>query len=288
MKSFGVLVALLAVSFAYAADFVAPKLTGPVVDEVGLLSSSEQSKIETLLRTMHAQGAEKGIQMNIVIPTSLQGLEIEEYGIKLAEAWKLGQSKTDRGLILIVAPEERAMRLEVGYGLEGELPDARAKQILDNTLKPFFRASRFGDGLLAAIYEISERTGIDLSSAEVAKPSRRTAERRSGGGFSGGDLWKLFLFLAFFAGIKRLAMVLGGGAIGYFAAMVTGIFAPMLGLLLGAFGGLVLGLLLIRGGFSSGHVLRGGRGRGGFGGGGFGSWGGGGGGFGGGGASSRW
>lgn len=277
------------VSSVRAASFVAPTLTGPVVDEVGLLSANESQKIERLLRAMKER---VNVQMNVLIPKSLQGLEIEQYGIQVAEKWKLGQADTDRGLILIVAPEERAMRLEVGYGLEGDIPDAIAKRILDDTMKPFFRESRFGDGILAAVYSVGDRVKLSFDGNE--RPQSRS-RRGSGSGGGGGELLKALFFLGIFAtqvaGIRRLLTAATVGGLGYLGALVTGLFAPMLGLVVGGALGLFLGFLFFRGDPIGRSILWSGRsGRGGFGGGGFGGggWGGGGGGFGGGGASSRW
>jgi uncharacterized protein len=137
-----------------------PYLSGPVVDEIQLLNASERNQIVDLLKKMHLSGK---AQMAVLIPQSLQGFDIETYSIAVAEAWKLGSQKTDQGVILVIAPKERSMRIEVGYGLEGDLTDAFCSKIIHEVLAPYFRAGRFSDGILLAIESIAQKINIDLT-----------------------------------------------------------------------------------------------------------------------------
>jgi uncharacterized protein len=264
-------------------EFRVPALSGPVVDEVGWLSASESARIERVLREMHRQGK---AQMAVYIPASLQGYDIASASIKVAEAWKLGKKETDRGVILIVAPKEREMRLEVGYGLEGVLTDAHSRRILDTVLKPHLRESRPGDGIYATVTTVAETIGTDFSA--VPENERPVAPTRANRKFPIGQLLPLVLLAFFFA--RSIRAVLAGGLAGGAAFLLSGqiLFA-------------VLAFIVLAGifsprrrGFGGGFGGWGGGGFGGFGGGGglggggFGGFGGGGGGFGGGGASSRW
>lgn len=244
-----------------------PYLTGPVVDEAGLLDADTRTRVETVLRSLRREGAPKGhspgtgpgsdgsgagFQMQVYIPASLADLPIEEFSIRVAESWKIGRKGEDRGLLLVIAPHERKMRFEVGYGLEGEITDAFAKHVLDDVLKPYFRDQRYGDGILAATGEIARKLGVDASATAVS-PARGRG-RSSGIPIPGGLLIFLLLPLVFFLVMAQMR-------------------SEQRGLLRrrgGGFGGW--------GGFGGGWG----------GGGGGGGWGGGGGGFGGGGSSSSW
>jgi uncharacterized protein len=162
-----------------ATKVVVPYLSGPLVDEVGLLSSSEKARIEQVLLALKAT---QKAQMVVLIANSLQGFEIEDYSIAVAEAWKLGKKSVDNGLLLIIAPNERRMRLEVGYGLEGNLPDAISIRLLDETLKPYFKAQQFGNGIMALLSQIGERVGaLGIAgeiNREIAPPPQSRQQKR--------------------------------------------------------------------------------------------------------------
>ncbi len=197
--------ALLAflLSFAASAAIEVPFLSGPVVDEVGALSATEKARLVSSVEAVNASGK---AQMAILIPRSLQGEEIEPYSIAVVEKWKLGKKGKDDGVLFVVAPNERRMRFEVGYGLEGTLTDLATKRILDDVVAPYLKASRFGDGLLAAVAAVAEKIGVEGQDIQAPAAPRRqrtnfpwtlifillyvlfTAIRRSGGGgrFRGG------------------------------------------------------------------------------------------------------
>jgi uncharacterized protein len=276
------LACLLSAPFAARADapdpFRVPELTGPVVDEANWLSPSDRERIAERVRAFLAQGK---AQMAVYIPATLQGYDIETASIRVAEKWGLGGKKDDRGVLLVVAPKERQMRIEVGYGLEGELTDARSRRILDDILKPHLRDSRPGDGILAtvdAIGRVLESPGVDVKLPGEDVPFGTVV---------------LLLVIGLVVGGSIFAFLFGGVAGG-------GIWLLTRNLLLASFAFMFVSSIFrrrSRGLFSSGWGRHSGGGwgsfggwggGGGFGGGGGGGWSGGGGGFGGGGSSSSW
>jgi uncharacterized protein len=134
---------------AAAVEF--PKLTGRVVDEVGLLDPSEQ---ERLAEKLEAHEKETGNQVVVVTVDSLQGRPMEDYGRELGNFWGIGQKGKNNGVLLIVAPHERMARIEVGDGLEAVLTNKRSQWIMDNVMVPAFAAGRFGAGIAAGVDEI--------------------------------------------------------------------------------------------------------------------------------------
>lgn len=144
-----VLFILCITTVAAAVDF--PKLTGRVVDEVGLLDPSER---ERLAERLEAHEKETGNQVVVVTVDSLQGRPIEDYGRELGNFWGIGQKGEDSGVLLIVAPHERMARIEVGYGLEAVLTNKKSQWIMDNVMVPAFAAGRFGAGIAAGVDEI--------------------------------------------------------------------------------------------------------------------------------------
>ena len=144
--------------------FDVPKLTGPVVDEMSFYSSEEFQNLSALLN----QFAEKSeMQMAVLIPKSLQGLPIEDYSIKVTDVWKLGRKKNDLGLLFIVAPIEKKMRLEVGYGLEGDIPDVIAKRLVSDIVRPYFKQQKFYQGTKALIFQIAQIKNVKLEGAQA-------------------------------------------------------------------------------------------------------------------------
>ncbi len=223
-----------------------PKHTGPVVDLAGVLSRGDQAKIAaSLLQFQQTYGP----QLQVLVVPSLEGESIEGYSIKVVDKWKLGAKGKDDGVLLLVAIESRKVRIEVGRGLEGDLPDVIAGRIIRTGIVPFFKQGQTGAGILVGLGMIAESAGGKLEN--VPAPRLRQAKR------SKGSLGYLL-----FIGMFLIAPLFGG------RRRRGGVGSALLG-----------GLLM-------GAALSGGRHGGGFGGGGFG--GGGGGGFSGGGASGSW
>ena len=279
-----------------------PRLQGYVNDYAGMISPSARSKIEQGLRAFEQSDS---TQIVILTIPSLEGENIEEFGIKVGETWKIGQQVKDNGILFIVSKQERKIRIEVGRGLEGKLTDLMSGRIIDRVIKPRFSAGDFDGGFIAGVSSV-----IDATRGEF-KAEQRPAQRGQKGI---SPFLSIFLFFAVFTIIMgSLSRVLGGviAAIGlptfvYLAVLPVGIPLMILLAVVGFGGGFFLPRL-----FSSGGSRRAGNrhhhgsgffygpGMGGFssGGGGFGGGGGfdggggfsgGGGSFGGGGASGDW
>ncbi|MEK7357355.1 MAG: TPM domain-containing protein [Bdellovibrionota bacterium] len=249
------LLSIFLFAFAAHAEFQVPALSGPVVDEAGILDARTSNALANGLRTLLARG---GTQVNVLTVSSLGDVPIEQASIQVTDKWKLGTSKEDKGVLLLIAPKERALRIEVGQGLEGVLTDADSKRIIDETIKPLFREGRYDDGIVMGVAEIMRRTNPELDPNEVFGQPRRGANPQGLGGEVGlSKLIRYFLILMFILFIMRPGRRRRGFASG-----------------------------LMWGGLAGWSAGRGGGG--GFGGGGGGGWSGGGGGFSGGGASGNW
>jgi uncharacterized protein len=277
-------VAFLTIAAAASAQVDVPPLRSPVTDLTGTLTSEQISALDQRLRAFEI---EQGSQIAVLLVPTTQPETIEEYSIRVAEAWKLGRKGVDDGLLVLAAMEDRTVRIEVGYGLEGALPDALANRITDQVIAPRFRKGDFYGGLAAAI----DRIIAIIEGEPLPEPLRRPAEPQ---GF--GSALPIFLILVFVVSglLRRMFGALGGA---FFTSAAAGVLVWLATSLLGAaIGAAVLAFLFTifsgggggRGWTSSrrGHHWGGGLGGGWGGGGGFG--GGGGGSFGGGGASGRW
>ncbi len=170
------LIVLAAVS-ARAAELDFPALTGHVVDEAGILDQATRSTLATRLADLEARTTD---QVVVVTLRSLRGVTIEEYGVALGRHWHLGQAGKNNGVLLIVAPHERKVRIEVGYGLEGKLTDAATKLIIENTITPRFRANDFPGGIRGGADHIIElltyRPGEMLPSRDLGWYGKSAAD----------------------------------------------------------------------------------------------------------------
>lgn len=265
-----------------------PSLKSPVTDLTGTLTAEQVAALDAKLRAFEQS---KGSQVAVLIVPTTQPEEIEQYSIRVAQAWKLGRKGVDDGAILLVARDDRRVRIEVGYGLEGVLPDATANRIIDEDIVPKFRDGDFYGGIAAGV----DRMLAVIQGEPLPEPARNTAAR----GASGISHFLPLLLVFAVVGGSMLRRVLGrfggalatGGVVGVVTWLLVGVVA------MAVFAGIVAFVFAVLGGmggpggrgwYSGG---RGGTGwPGGFGGGsgGFGGWSGGGGGFGGGGASGRW
>jgi uncharacterized protein len=142
---------LLCWAFAAWADVAVPPLTGQVVDQTGTLSSAD---IAALTRKLKDFEARKGSQIAVLIVPTTAPEAIEQYSIRVAEAWKIGRRKVDDGVILLVAKDDHKLRIETGYGLEGALTDVAARRIIDEIITPKFRTGDFAGGISAGIDRI--------------------------------------------------------------------------------------------------------------------------------------
>jgi uncharacterized protein len=150
-----------------------PPLTGRVVDEAGVLSAQTEAELTGKLEALEQQ---TGRQLVAVTISSLQGYEIEDYGYQLGRAWGIGDSKSDTGVLFVVAPNERRVRIEVGYGLEPVLTDAFATALLQKDVLPAFREDRIADGVVAGVDALVAHLSLPRAEAETLARARATGE----------------------------------------------------------------------------------------------------------------
>ena len=143
-RAIAVVTFLLAFVLPAAADVAVPELTGRVVDQTGTLSSGDIATLSQKLRDFETR---KGSQVAVLIVPTTQPETIEQFSIRVAEAWKIGRKKVDDGAILVVAKNDRHLRIEVGYGLEGVLTDVTSRRIIDEIITPKFRTGDFAGGI---------------------------------------------------------------------------------------------------------------------------------------------
>ena len=138
----GALILLCLVTAAFALDF--PQLSGRVVDQAGVMTPDSKAALETKLKNLEDKS---GIQLVVATVKSLQGSDIETYANQLFRTWKLGQAQKNNGVLLLVAPAEHKVRIEVGYGLEGTLTDALSSVIISSAIVPRFKANDYSGGI---------------------------------------------------------------------------------------------------------------------------------------------
>ncbi|MDQ1314441.1 MAG: uncharacterized protein QG662_550 [Pseudomonadota bacterium] len=265
--AFGFLLLLCALS-AWAQVEV-PELSRRVTDLTAALGAEQVSALENQLADFEAR---KGSQIAVLIVPTTQPEDIAQYGLRVAEKWKIGREKIDDGVILIVATDDRTLRLEVGYGLEGAIPDAIAKRVIAETITPYFKAGDFHGGIDAGVQQL-----MRLIEGESLPPP-------GSAGAGGNDGPFVMLIVGGIVVGWVLSMMMSRPAAGGIAALGSGAVGTML---LGMTPMLFFIVVFVFAGVASGFRHGGGWTSGGGGGGG-GSWSGGGGGFGGGGASGSW
>jgi uncharacterized protein len=251
------------------ADVTVPPLTARVTDLSGTLSGGAVARIEAKLADFEAK---KGSQIAVLIVPTTQPEEIEQFSIRVEDAWKLGRKGVDDGVYLIVAKNDRRVRIEVGRGLEGALTDATANRIIEESITPHFKANDFDGGIEAGVDKI-----IAVVNGEALPAPDRKWDKHAG---SVSNLLPLLLVVVVVAGgVLRsiFGRFFGSVATGGFAGLIAWLVSHLLPIGLGA--GIVAFLFaMLAGGASRGWSAGSGWG-GGFGGGGFGGGGGGGGGF---------
>ncbi|ABA51127.1 TPM domain-containing protein [Burkholderia pseudomallei] len=267
----------LSIGGACRAEQPVPPLAARVTDETGTLTAAERATLEQSLKDFETR---KGSQIAVLIVPTTQPETIEQYSIRVVEQWKLGRANVDDGALLIIAKNDRALRIEVGYGLEGVLTDATSRRIIDELIVPSFRRGDFYGGVSAGVGGM-----MRVIEGEPLPPPRARGGEEGG---LGRVLPLLFVMTIVAGGVSRAIFgrlagsVVTGGVVGFVAwlwsgALLVAIAAAAIALfftLLGSGMGARVGGPFIGG--------RGGRG------GGNDGFRGGGGGFGGGGASGRW
>lgn len=181
-------------------DALLEKLTpdGYVNDRAGLLHSSSRQQLESLLANLARQS---GAELVVVTLPSMEGGQIDDFTNRLFEKWGVGQKEENNGLMLLVSVEERKMRIEVGYGLEGVIPDGKAGQIRDQFILPYFKQGQMEKGVvqgtLAMVSIVAGHYGVELTGSQPAPPPSRAR-----GGDEGFSLLNLIwlLFILFFVG----------------------------------------------------------------------------------------
>lgn len=287
-------ISLLLFGSGVLADVAVPPLRAPVTDLTGTLTPQQAATLEQQLRAFESK---KGSQIAVLLVPTTQPETIEQYGIRVAEAWKLGRRGVNDGALLLVAKDDRAVRIEVGYGLEGPLPDVLANRIVDQVIVPKFRSGDYFGGLTEGVTRM-----IALVEGEPL-PEPAQSQRGVRGGDSLGTALPLLLLIVF-VGSSFLRRMLGSfGGASATAGIAAAIVWFLTGTLVIAIGAAVIAFVIAlfgggggggwtnprrRGWGGMGGGWSGGFGGGGWGGGGGGGWSGGGGGFGGGGASGRW
>ena len=263
---------VLAWACAATAEIAVPVLNSRVTDQTATLSVQQQASLEQSLAAFETR---KGSQIAVLMVSTTQPESIEQYSLRVAEQWQLGRSKIDDGALLVIAKDDRALRIEVGYGLEGALNDATAKRIISETITPRFKQNDFYGGIVAGVEQM-----VKVVDGE---PLPAPASRPDGDGAGIQSYFAVIFMITLFVGEVSRALLgrlpgalVTGGLVSLLAWLLVG------GMVLAVTVGIVALLFTLMGG-ALGRGVGGGLG----GGGGFGSRGGGGG-FGGGGASGRW
>lgn len=198
------------------ADVAVPQLTGPVVDQTGTLSGDN---IAALTQTLKNFQARKGSQIAVLIVPTTGPETIEQYSIRVAEAWKIGRKKIDDGALLVIAKNDRHLRIEVGYGLEGALTDVTAKRIIDEDITPRFKAGDFSGGVLAGVNRMIRV--IDGEKLPAPEPPHWQGQNS----FDPTDLFNPFLLIPviLFGGLLRsmLGRLVGSAVAGGLVTLVA-------------------------------------------------------------------
>ncbi|MCP3463443.1 MULTISPECIES: YgcG family protein [unclassified Bradyrhizobium] len=226
-RGFLLLALLLAFAFTAAADVAVPQLTGRVVDLTGTLSSGDVASLTSRLRDYENR---KGSQIAVLIVPSTQPETIEQYSIRVADAWKVGRKKIDDGAILLVAKNDRHLRIEVGYGLEGALTDVTSRRIIDEVITPKFRTGDFAGGISDGV----DRIMRVIDGEPLPTPQRSTSFARDLNDLGSVAPFALFASL-FVGGILRtmfgrlLGSVATGGVLAAVAWFMIGSLALAIG-----------------------------------------------------------
>jgi len=191
--AFGLTCALILATAALA-EPTFPPLTGRIMDEAGLLSGDDKRALEGELKALEEKSTD---QLVVYTTRSLQGYPIEDFGYRLGRFWQIGQKDKNNGVILIVAPNDRKVRIEVGRGLEPQLTDLLSKLIIENAILPAFRRNDFAGGIKAGVRDIRD---VLLGDAEAVKERAKSGAKRSpatGGGNISLVILAFFILIAF-------------------------------------------------------------------------------------------
>lgn len=184
-----IILALCLVASVANAEPKFPELTGRVVDNANIIPDDIEAGLNQKLASIEAESSD---QIVVVTLNSLDGYEIEEYGYRLGRQWAIGQKKLNNGILLLVAPNERKLRIEVGYGLEGAMPDIVAKNIIQTKIVPFFKAGDMPAGIVSGVNAIDET--LKLTPEERAdRAAKYAAANPKQGQSEGGGVPIIFI-----------------------------------------------------------------------------------------------
>ena len=202
------------------ATVAVPPLVGRVVDQTGTLSTNDVSSLNQTIRAFETR---KGSQLAVLIVPTTDGEAIEAFSLRVAEAWKIGRKKIDDGALLVIAKNDRHLRIEVGYGLEGALTDVTSKRIIDEIITPKFKAGDFTGGISDGVDRMIRV--IDGEKLPAPEPPHWQPSAHS---FDPGDLFNPFLLIPvlLFGGALRtmLGRLLGSGVAGGLVALIAWFF----------------------------------------------------------------
>jgi uncharacterized protein len=208
---------LLGWVFPALADVAVPQLTGRVLDQTGTLSGDD---VASLTQTLKSLEARKGSQIAVLIVPTTQPETIEQFSIRVAEAWKIGRKKIDDGALLVIAKNDRHLRIEVGYGLEGALTDVTTKRIIDEDITPKFKSGDFAGGVRAGVARI-----IRVIDGEPLPAPEPPHWQSPGFSIGPGDIFNPFLIIPvlLFGGMirKLLGRLLGSAVTGGLVALIA-------------------------------------------------------------------
>ncbi len=242
------LLVLLPIGNFALAEQAIPEFTGRVIDLTDTLTSEQRRKLEQRLKRLEE---EKGSQLAVLIVPSTQSESIEQYSIRVVEKWRLGRKDIDDGVLLLIAKNDRRLCIEVGYGLEGAIPDVTAKRVIREIITPHFKKGDFYGGITAGVEQLARL----IQGEPLPEPEPRQTQRNR----DSGDLLFWLFFILFFAPTFRWlfgrlpgALAVGGIA-GFLTWSVTAVLMPAL------FAGVVLFFLALvfgtggRGHYTAGH-----------------------------------
>jgi uncharacterized protein len=230
-------VSILALLVFWAASALAvvvvPPLVGRVVDQTGTLTSGDIASLNQTIRSFETR---KGSQVAVLIVPTTDGEAIEQFSLRVAEAWKIGRKKIDDGAVLVIAKNDRHLRIEVGYGLEGALTDVTTKRIIDEEITPKFKSGDFAGGVSAGLNKM-----IRIIDGEKLPEPEPPHWQHQTGVFDVDAIFNPFLLIPvfLFGGLMRtmLGRLVGAGVGGgvvmliawfLFGSLVAGIFAGLI------------------------------------------------------------
>ena len=166
-----------------------PPLDSPVVDTTGTLDAATRQRLQTQALALQER---KGSQLQVLVVPTTQPEDIAQYAVRVYDQWRLGRDKVDDGVLLVVAKDDRRVRIEVGYGLEGAIPDATSIRVIQEYMVPRFRAGDYAGGISDATAAL-----VKLVDGEPLPPPMATPRKQSSNGGDGGNGWLFAVFAAF-------------------------------------------------------------------------------------------